>query len=86
MKSNNFNLQKQIELLTATTTTNDNEPKSSDELQLQSAISEKNKAFLTLRNSFDDVITRKDEVINAFRDKINELRAEYLNISKENKQ
>ena len=76
--SENVNLQKQIDLLSS------NDVKPDTESNLQNAISQKNQAFLELRDSFDDVITQKDNVIGLLKNKVNTLREQNINISNEN--
>ena len=75
-------MNKQVEVLSTTT----HDPIiQSDESSLQNTINNKNKAFLELRDSFEDVISQKDNVVNTLRHKMNELRSDYLNRSKDNK-
>ena len=78
MKSENNQLEKQVEVLSTTT-----EDIKSGETTLQQAISEKNKAFLQLRDGFDEVIAQKDNVVNTLRAKLDELRADYLQSKQE---
>ena len=82
LKMENINLNKQVEVLSSTT--NDPTILQSDESSLQNTINDKNKAFLELRDSFEDVISQKDNVVNTLREKLNELRSDYLNQTKNN--
>ena len=78
LRTENANLNKQVEVLSSTT-----EAIKSDETSLQQAVNQKNKAFLELRDSFDDVISQKDTVVNTLRSKLEQLRTDYLTQSKD---
>ena len=77
VKIENTNLNKQVGVLSKTT------PRDPTSVS-QNAMDDKNKAFLELRDSFEEVISQKDTVVNTLREKLDQLRAEYRNQSKDN--